>query len=141
MLCFPLLPSLEQLSVLRVSLDLSLTPDISSKSHVNHDNRRAPHIETSRVILSLLQEHLRCRVWLAATHARLAQADFGAHALATLAASFSEAGVVASEDFGDTKVGDLELAVFGDEKVLEFDVAVGNTVAVQIVDSLHKLLE
>ncbi len=47
----------------------------------------------------------------------------------------------AAEDLRHAKVGDLELAAAGEQQVLELDVAVGDAVAVQIVDAAEQLLE
>ncbi|KAI6775137.1 hypothetical protein HG530_001895 [Fusarium avenaceum] len=55
--------------------------------------------------------------------------------------SEGEARVGATEDFRHTKVGDLKLAIFGDEKVLKLDIAVGNPVGMQVVNTLNQLLE
>ena len=54
------------------------------------------------------------------------------HPNAALASCFTQTGVDAREDLGNAKVGDLELAVLSEEQVFEFDVAVGDSIAVEV---------
>ena len=115
-------------------------PNGSAKRQVDHDNGSAPHVESSRVVRAVLCQHLWCDVRLAAADARRAEAYF-AHVLAALAAGLAQARVRPGKHLGDAEIGDLELAVFGEQQVLQLDVAVGNAIRVQIADALDQLLE
>lgn len=47
----------------------------------------------------------------------------------------------ASEDLRNSKISYFELAVFCDQKVLQLDISMRNTVAMKIVETLDELLE
>lgn len=115
-------------------------PNGTAKSHVDHNNGRAPHVQGSRVVVCIFQKHFGRNIRLAATDARAAEPDL-AHVLTTLAAGFAKAGVSAAKDFGNAKIGDFQLAVLCDEQVLELDVTMGDAVGMEIVDALDELLE
>ena len=46
-----------------------------------------------------------------------------------------------AEDLGNTKVGDLQMTLVGQQKVLQLDIAVGNPILVEIRNTTQKLFE
>lgn len=47
----------------------------------------------------------------------------------------------ATEDFGDTEIGDLQAALVGEKEVIELDVAMRDPVPVQVGNPMKKLFE
>lgn len=139
----PLVERLDQFVVL-ISLVLrivmGLVPQIGTKYERNQDDGGTPDVEASGVVFLVLGQHLGGDVGLATADARIAQADF-AHLSAALSAGLSGARMYAGEDFRDAEVCNLQLAVLGDEQVLELDVPMCDAVSVQVVQALQQLLE
>lgn len=122
----PLVPARHELVVVEVA-GLSPGPDGTAKGHVDHDNGHAPHVQGSRIVVALLLKHLGGNVGFAAAETGGTEADL-THVLTTLATGFAKAWVGAAKDFGDAKVGNLQLAVARDEQVLELNVSVSDAV-------------
>lgn len=115
-------------------------PKRSPEDKEHHDDPDAPRVETAGVVVACLLEALGGNVRLAATDARGTTSHLS-HVLAALASRFPEPGVNTGKDLGHSEIGDLELAVRCYEQVLRLEITVGDAIPVQVVDSLHQLLE
>ena len=135
----PLVPASHQLVVVQVTW-FGTGPDTTAKGHVDHNDGRAPDIQSTGVIGFLLGENLGRDVGFTAADAGRAKSNV-THILTTLTAGFTQARVRTRKDFRYTKVGNLELAIRGDEQVLKLDVSMSDAIGVQVGNTLDKLLE
>lgn len=115
-------------------------PGASAKGHGQEDDGAGPDVEGPWIVLAILRKHLGGDVGETTTDTGLREAGL-AHILATLSAGFPKAGMFTTEDFSNTKIGDLEVAILVQEQILEFDVAVRYTVRMKVINAAKQLLE
>lgn len=91
-------------------------------------------------LLTIFLQHLRRDVRKTTAYARRTSTKF-LHIGAALTSRGTYPGVLAAEDFGYTKVGDLQVTFIGHQQVLQFDVAMSDAVGMKVRDTTKQLLE